>query len=296
MRRDSALIVDNRTGPMAVSWLASCLLHGGLAVASLLFVQRIHLAPQADPFQWDVAMVAPLSHAVTATLPAESMAPSTPVARRPLPSTADAPPTVKPVQPRMTTQPSSPLPASAAESISESRPEQPRLTELTQQDSTTSLTATVPSQIAPQPLADPTTSANDSVTSPIGSQQAPTESLPDSSSALTSAIPPTRLASAKSDYGWLASLMAQWIEDLNKRYPAMLRTEGVQGKVTLTAMLHEDGLLSDVRVAKSSGNAALDQVALEDVKNGPPVKLSRPLERSKMSVKFSIVYDLKTAR
>lgn len=101
---------------------------------------------------------------------------------------------------------------------------------------------------------------------------------------------------ARADYGWLATLMAQWIEGLNKRYPAALRTEGIQGKVMLTAMLHEDGMLSDVRVVKSSGNPALDQVALEDVRNGPPVKLSRPLDRSQMAVKFSISYDLKLTR
>jgi len=90
--------------------------------------------------------------------------------------------------------------------------------------------------------------------------------------------------------------MAQWINDLNKRYPATLRAEGIQGKVTLTAVLHEDGLLSDVRIEKGSGNPALDQVALEDVRNGSPVKLSRPLERAQLPVKFSISYDLKTAR
>jgi protein TonB len=90
--------------------------------------------------------------------------------------------------------------------------------------------------------------------------------------------------------------MAQWIEDLNKRYPAMLRTEGVQGKVTLTAMLHENGLLSDVRVVKSSGHAALDQIAVEDVTNGHPIALSRPLDRAQMPVRFSISYDLKSAR
>jgi TonB family protein len=90
--------------------------------------------------------------------------------------------------------------------------------------------------------------------------------------------------------------MARWIENLDKRYPAMLRTEGIQGKVTLTAMLNEDGALSDVRVAKSSGNAMLDQVAVDDVKKGPPITLSRPLERPQMPVKFSIIYDLKTAR
>ncbi len=90
--------------------------------------------------------------------------------------------------------------------------------------------------------------------------------------------------------------MAQWIEGLDKRYPAVLRTDGIEGKVTLVALLHEDGSLSDVRIAKGSGSAALDQVALEDVRNGPPVKLSHPLERSKISVKFSISYDLRTAR
>ena len=90
--------------------------------------------------------------------------------------------------------------------------------------------------------------------------------------------------------------MAQWIEGLDKRYPVALRAEGIEGKVTLIALLHEDGSLSDVRIAKGSGNATLDQVALEDVRNGPPVKLAHPLERPQISVKFAISYDLKTAR
>ncbi len=90
--------------------------------------------------------------------------------------------------------------------------------------------------------------------------------------------------------------MAQWIEGLDKRYPAALRAEGIEGRVTLIALLHEDGSLSNVRIAKGSGNAALDQVALEDVRNGPPVKFAHLLERPSISVKFSISYDLKTAR
>ena len=107
---------------------------------------------------------------------------------------------------------------------------------------------------------------------------------------------PEQSKPVKVDYGWLSDLMAKWIEDLDKRYPVMLRTEGIQGKVTLTALLHEDGTLSDVRVAKSSGNTMLDQVAVEDVRKGPPITLARPLERPHMPVKFSIIYDLKTAR
>ncbi|MBL8037939.1 MAG: energy transducer TonB [Nitrospira sp.] len=102
--------------------------------------------------------------------------------------------------------------------------------------------------------------------------------------------------SANIDYRWLTTLMAKWIEGLDKRYPPALRAEGIEGKVTLIALLHEDGSLSNVRIAKGSGNATLDQVALEDVRNGPPVKLDHPLERPQISVKLSISYDLRTAR
>ncbi|MBX3334606.1 MAG: energy transducer TonB [Nitrospira sp.] len=117
-----------------------------------------------------------------------------------------------------------------------------------------------------------------------------------SSPTMASISPVDRVKSTKADYGWLAAIMAQWIEDLNKRYPAMLRTEGVEGKVTLAATLHENGRLSDVRVVKSSGSTALDQVAVEDVRNGPPIDLAYPLGRDQIPVKFSISYDLKTAR
>ena len=102
--------------------------------------------------------------------------------------------------------------------------------------------------------------------------------------------------SVRADYGWLSELMAHWIEDLDKHYPTTLRTEGIQGRVTLVAVLHESGVLSDVRVVTSSGNTMLDEVAVEDVRNGPRVKLSRPLERPQIPVKFSMVYDLRNAR
>ena len=107
---------------------------------------------------------------------------------------------------------------------------------------------------------------------------------------------PAQPKTAKPDEGWLAELMARWIQDLDKHYPAALRIDGVQGKVVLIAVLHEDGTLSDVRIAKSSGNALLDQAALSDVEHGPPIALSRPLGRAQRPVKFSISYDLKMAR
>jgi TonB family protein len=103
-----------------------------------------------------------------------------------------------------------------------------------------------------------------------------------------------RAKTARPDYGWLAELMATWVQNLEKRYPASLRAEGIQGKVTLMALLHEDGRLSHVKVAKSSGNLELDQVAVEDVTKGVPLVLSRPLERPQISIKLSIIYDLES--
>ncbi len=273
-----------QTGPLAASWLVSCLLHGGLAVAAILFVQRMQLAPQADPFQWDVAMVAPLSSLSGATSRSGAMAPPSPALQQP------ASPAGKQVQER--TRPVTPPAPVPIDAISP---------ELHQEQAPPDSVPSVPSpQVARQDLAGPSAdlimSAQEHSTVLPESQVAKDSPVDSSSTMIVSSAPPNQLTPTKADYGWLTELMARWIEDLNKRYPATLRTEGVQGKVTLTAMLHEDGLLSDVRIAKSSGNPALDQVALEDVRSGPPITLSRPLERHQMPVKFSISYDLKMAR
>jgi periplasmic protein TonB len=164
--------------------------------------------------------------------------------------------------------------------------------------------STTSSYATPSPQHVPTVPAQPVPPAPIDSPPTTTE-LPTQQQTEAELAPAPQVATAtrpgpskplKVDYGWLTDLMARWIEDLDKRYPVMLRTEGIQGKVTLTALLHEDGTLSDVRVAKSSGNAMLDQVAVEDVRKGPSIVLSRPLERPHMPVKFSIIYDLKTAR
>ncbi len=299
MSHHAVSVLDSHRGPVAASWLVSCLLHGGLAVASIFFVQRLHLVPQADPFQWNVAMVAPLSPSSGATSPATSNVAPPPAAQRSTPPTTDAHPAVQPVQPR-TTVPVDPLPPTpTSELSSEIHQEQSHFSEPSPSVpaplSPVHPSPPVESQYLSNPLGEPVTPVHDSSTRPIEPQTS-TDSLLDSSSVLASAAPTIQPKSTKADYAWLSAQMAKWIEDLDKRYPTMLRTEGVQGKVTLAAMLHENGLLSDVRVVRSSGNLALDQVALEDVKNGPPVTFSRSLERSQMAVKFSIVYDLKTIR
>ena len=284
MMANSVSLTDTRNGPMAASWLVSCLLHGGLAIAAIFFVQRMQLAPQTAPFQWDVAMVATLSSSARSASPSESTAPSTTTLRQSAPRVTDAHQAVRPVQPRITTPVTPPAPVT--EFTPEPHQAQPLLSESHSQGLTSSVPADLPSQNALQHLSAP-------LAEPVAPAHSP---LPSSASTNASTASTDQLKSTKADYGWLTELMARWIEDLNKRYPATLRTEGIQGKVMLTAMLHENGLLSDVGVVKSSGNAALDEVALEDVRNGPPINLSRPLERAHMPVKFSISYDLKRVR
>lgn len=333
----------------------SCLLHGGLFFAALLFLQRIQLAPQAEPFKWNVAM-ATASAPETSTSRAPVQTAPAPALQRSSPPAPAARPVMEPAHPRVETQailpptPASPViekpapvptapvaPPPSAEPAPKppvlSKPEPigkqpdpvmpmpPPVATSSQHAPITSALQSIDTHVATPPQ-EPT-SASSAVPSPAFEpppphpSETPAEPTPpaQSGSATTStevqanqqrgSAPGSQVAAlaqtgqskaAKVDYGWLSELMAKWIEDLDKRYPAMLRTEGIQGKVTLTAVLHEDGVLSDVRVVKSSGNETLDQVAVEDVRKGPPINLSRPLERPSMPVKFSIIYDLKTAR
>ena len=148
--------------------------------------------------------------------------------------------------------------------------------------------ARTPVEAPQQPLPPPGRTADPSTTINQPASTAATD--------VAALAPSNQSTTAKPDDGWLAALMGKWIADLEKHYPATLRLEGVQGKVVLVAMLHEDGTLTDVKIAKSSGHTVLDQAAIADVEHGPPIKLSRPLGRPQRPIKFSISYDLKTAR
>jgi len=195
---------------------------------------------------------------------------------------------------------------------------------VTQAESITPLpppTPTAPSQPASAPVVPPPASRSDAEpsdpvhqTAELHTPSQPTSSAPvepapaaqdKADTAIKDESPPQQVAAlapsdqikpAKADYGWLTDLMAKWSNDLDKPYPTMLRTEGIQGKVTVSALLHDDGVLSHVRIAKSSGNSLLDQAAVEAVKNGPPLTLPRPLERPSILVKIPIVYILSNVR
>lgn len=294
-----SLPLPHPTGPVAASWLVSCLLHTVVAIAALFFVRHLQLAPQTEPFQWDVAVVAPLSSSVESAPAVQSTTPPAHTVEEPIRASKPISPKASPIEPIMPRPAASPTSAATVEST-KSHQEQ-----LFHEESTPTSPATVPSAVSSPdvtrqqlsaPVSKQTAPPHEKPTTSLDSQATPESPLDPLSSTNVTVSSVDQLKSAKTEYGWLAAIMARWIEDLNKRYPAMLRTEGMQGKVTLAAILHEDGLLSDVRIVKSSGHAALDQVAVEDVTNGPPITLIHPLNRTRIPVKFSISYDLKTAR
>lgn len=284
------------TGPVAASWLVSCLLHAVLALAAFFFVRHLQLAPQTEPFQWDIAVVAPLSTSLNSAPAAQPTTPPVRAVDQPTPPVKTAYPAKRPVEPTA----AGPAASAPTRSSAESSQEQLLRHEPNPSSPAPALLADPPSDLAPQhrsaTVSEQRTPPHDELTAAVDSQTATDSPLAPSPSTIAPFSSTDQLRSAKADYAWLAAIMAQWIEDLNKRYPAMLRTEGVEGKVTLVAMLHENGRLSGVRVVKSSGHSALDQVAVEDVTNGPPITLTHPLNRTQMPVKFSISYDLKTAR
>lgn len=51
----SDLDIHKRT--QAIGWFLSCAFHGSLIIGSFFFVQQVRLAPQPEPFKWNVAIV-----------------------------------------------------------------------------------------------------------------------------------------------------------------------------------------------------------------------------------------------
>lgn len=96
---------------------------------------------------------------------------------------------------------------------------------------------------------------------------------------------------AKADYRWLAESLYRRIAEL-KRYPSVARLNGWEGKVVLRAVITADGNLADLRIQTSSGFDALDQAALEAVRQACPLHLQHALGRPQVVVSLPIVYSL----
>jgi protein TonB len=292
-------------------WLVSVFLHGTVALAAILFVKQIQLAPQDEPFKWNVAMVSTTQPVQpTASSPNQAPAPS-------VPSTTSVPsPHMQQTAPTQTLPSPRPLAQQTTPSISE-RTVTPLMTEpLPPQSTAPSQSAahtTQPAEPIRHETAAPMVTEATSIVKPAeasvavsaesGSQTAPSSApsaILEHTAQSDQAPAPTQMAAISStptnapttrDYGWLSEAILRRVEEL-KRYPASARVDHAEGKVVVKAVINEDGSIGEVEVFQSSGHPGLDKAAVETMREAAPFHLPRPLGQPRMTIKIPMSYRL----
>jgi protein TonB len=148
------------------------------------------------------------------------------------------------------------------------------------------------------------------VSSPVEKTEPVVEALPNTQLSQVAALPRESLAPPKpaelpqpmtsgaqqtpatrTDYGWLIESIGARLAEL-KRYPEAARSNGLEGKVLLRAVVRADGQLADVEVQKSSGHEELDRAAMETVLEASPLHLRYELGRPHIVITVPLVYSL----
>ena len=292
----------------AQGWLVSVLLHGTVALAAILLVKQIQLAPQDEPFKWNVAMVSPTQPAQpTASSQSQTPAPS-------VPSTTSVPsPHMQQTAPAQTLPSPQPLAQLTTPSISErtvtpvvtepAAPTPPQSTAHTTQpaepirhETVAPMVAEATSIVKPDeaPMAVSAESAAQtapsSATSALLGRTAQSDQTP-APTQMAAISPAPMNAPTKRDYGWLSETILHRVEEL-KLYPTSARVDPAEGKVVLKVVINEDGSIGEVEVFQSSGHPALDKAAIETMRQAAPFNLPRPLGQVSKTIKIPMNYRL----
>jgi periplasmic protein TonB len=99
-------------------------------------------------------------------------------------------------------------------------------------------------------------------------------------------------APREDDYGWLTHALWTKVEQL-KRYPSIAKMNRWEGKVVLRAVIRDDGHVSELEIAQSSGHAVLDRDAVNVLKKASPLSLARPLGQPEVVIHIPIHYQLR---
>ena len=272
-------------------WLISVLFHGTVALIAILLIKHVQLAPQEDAFKWNVAMVSPAQP----VQPATSSSTQAPARSAPSTTSTSSPPLRRSTPTQTLTQqavPSPPQPSTPSRSAAHAvQPAEPIRHEVI---------APIATETAPAPKTDDSSTAvsasTDAVTEPSSAQSTAVEQTPQSehTSAQTqmAAISPApSVVPAKRDYSWLSEAILRRVEAL-KRYPAPARINRAEGKVVIKAVIDENGSITDVGVFQSSGYPALDEAAVETMRQAAPFHLPHPLGQPRMTIKIPMSYRL----
>jgi protein TonB len=263
----------------ARGWMASVMLHLlGLAAATLVMAEIERPAPR-ELFQWDISMVD--SPTRTESQLAE------PVVQPP-------PPPVKPPPPVR----------QAKQSIAE-QPMSVAHQEVTVPVETTQMVKDVVTNAEPvmehaavaSTESEPVTSRSvietpvESSEQPVIEQSVPVESIASHTEHRLVEYRQVRYRDTRADYGWLRDALWGRIEEL-KRYPALARTNHWEGKVVVSAVIRDDGEVTGVQIAETSGRAVLDEEAMAVMKKASPLRLKHPLGQRQITILIPISYRL----
>jgi len=245
--------------PYVLSWAFSIVFHGLALGSAIILMSDLRLAPQAEPFTWDVSVFesAATSTKQPATQPA---AQSQPVKPQPVVQTEQE---VVHREVRTVTP--------VVQAVSQPIPSEPHVIARTAQPIET------PSPVAmEQPTAAAPAAAAQPTSQPVGVQTVPVRSSP----------------APQRDYGWLAETLRARIEEL-KRYPPMARMNNWQGKVVLKFVVKDDGTVENLEVVQSSGHTVLDEAAMETIRRASPLPLRHELGKPRVTFQFPISFTLR---
>lgn len=277
----------------------SLLMHGLAIGAGLMLLGDLHLAPQPEPFTWEVSVIeAPVPDQGEGPGPAPTpLAPSPTKTQWVEPQRATRPvQMVQPAQPIVhqeirhelreigpVVQDTVPTDVMPPPEATQPVPQQAIVGAVPGPPSDQSL---ISSQVAEAPQSQPIEQAKPETTEVT--TQAPAPVIQE---AAVREYPGRPSPAAKPDYGWLAQALWSRIEQL-KRYPHIARMNRWEGKVVLRAVINEDGQLMDLEVAESSGHSVLDLDALEIMRQASPLKLMHALGQPQVVVQVPISYRL----
>lgn len=271
-RRNASMVSDQTHG-----WLASVMLHLlGLAAATLVMAEIQPPVPQ-ELFQWDVSMVDSPTHS-------ESQ-PTEPVVQ-PLPPPIKPSPPIRQIRQRIAEQP-----------LAHQEVTVPMETTQMVKDVVTNAEPVMAYAAVASTESEPVTSPSvvetpmESSEQPVIEQSALVESIAQHTEHRLVEYRQVRYRETRADYGWLRDALWGRIEAL-KRYPALARTNHWEGKVVVSAVIRDDGEVTGVQIAETSGRAVLDEEAMAVMKKASPLRLKHPLGQRQITILIPISYRL----
>ncbi|HEV8539938.1 MAG TPA: TonB family protein, partial [Nitrospiraceae bacterium] len=287
-------------------------LHVTALGASIAVLGDLKLAPEPEPFTWEVSLVEtsqpeaaqpsvaqpapqppipeppvkpeivqpvqkvePLHHKVALEAPPPTIEPKIQEIEKPVETIHEAATVIpRSVEPVEVPQPA-PVPVAKAETPIETKSETKEVAR----------TETAPPvlQAPPTPPVQPQT-----VESAVPKEPAPPAPIQE---ATLRPMPAKPGAGKKADFGWLAQILWDRVARL-KRYPHSARLNHMEGRVVIRAVITDDGQLAEANVSESSGHSVLDADALEVIRRACPLKLRQPLGRRQVVVQVPINYRL----